>query len=336
MSRTTADPATSAPARAESRARSSPLGKAVLAALIGVPLLAAALLAAFAWPASNIGPRDLPIGLTGPPPAVAAVTAQLDQRPGAFAVTSYTDATAIEAAIADRDIYAGIAITPSGPELLTSTAASPVVAQLLGEIARGIGEAQGVPATVRDVVPADPEDPRGTGLAVTVLPLAILGIAIGGATTLLVPGRLGRIGVLTVGAGMAGLSGVLVVQGALGIIGGDWWINAAVMALAVGAVAATVAGLGAILGRAGIGLGALIVVLLGNPLSGATSAPELLPAPWGAVGQALPPGAGATLLRGTAFFDGAGAAGPVWILLGWLAVGVALLVLAPVRSGHGA
>ena len=305
---------------------------ALLAALLGIPLLAAVLLSAFVWPASSIGPRDLPIGVTGPPPALDAVDGQLDQREGAFKVTSYADVAAAEEAIRDRDIYGAIAIGPEGTQLLTATAASPVVAQLLAELARGIGQAQDSPVEIRDVVATDPDDARGTGLAVTVLPMIILGIAIGAMSTLLARDSGGRLGVLAVGAVMAGLTGVALLQGWLGIVGGDWWVNAAVLTLAVGAVAATVAGLGALFGEAGIGLGALTMVLLGNPLSGAASAPELLSQPWGAIGQALPPGAGATLLRSTAFFDGAGAAGPLWTLLGWWLLGGALLVDAGLRA----
>jgi len=324
---TTTSPAEpgSSPTRAGNR-------KALLAALVGIPLLAAVLLSAFVWPSSSIGPRDVPIGVTGPPPAVAAVEAQLAEREGAFTVTSYADVEAAEAAIGDRDIYGAIAIGPDGAQLLTSTAASPVVAQLLGDIARGIGQAQGSQVAIRDVVAADPDDPRGAGLATTVLPMIILGIAIGAVSTLLARDSLGRLGVLAVGAVMAGLAGIALLQGWLGIIGGDWWANAAALTLTVGAVAATVAGLGALLGEAGLGVGALTMVLLGNPLSGASSAPELLSQPWGAVGQALPPGAGVTLLRGTAFFDGAGAVGPIWTLVVWWLIGGALLVVAGLRG----
>ena len=71
-------------------------------------------------------------------------------------------------------------------------------------------------------------------------------------------------------------------------------------------------------------LAALAVFLLGNPLSGLTSAPEMLPQPWGALGQSLPPGAGGTLLRSVAFFDGAGAAVSGWVLGAWAGVGLAL------------
>jgi hypothetical protein len=84
-------------------------------------------------------------------------------------------------------------------------------------------------------------------------------------------------------------------------------------------------------GRAGAALGALLMVLVGNPFSGVSSAPELLPEPGGAIGQLLPPGAGGSLLRSTAFFDGAGASGPLTVLLAWVAVGLVLAGAAALR-----
>lgn len=101
--------------------------------------------------------------------------------------------------------------------------------------------------------------------------------------------------------------------------------------LTVLAVGAAVAGLAAVAGRAGAALGALLMVLVGNPLSGVSSAPELLPAPAGAIGQLLPPGAGGTLLRSTAFFDGAGAAAPLAVLASWVLLGPVLSWVAALR-----
>ena len=98
----------------------------------------------------------------------------------------------------------------------------------------------------------------------------------------------------------------------------------------------TVLGLEQLLGRVGIGVAAIVVVFLGNPLSGLAAAPELLPQPWGAIGQLLPPGATGTLLRNIAFFDGAAIGRPVLVLIGWVLMGVALLVLAGVRTGRAA
>jgi hypothetical protein len=60
--------------------------------------------------------------------------------------------------------------------------------------------------------------------------------------------------------------------------------------------------------RAGIGVVAMTMVVIGNAFSAISSAPELLPRAVGAIGQLLPPGAGGNLVRGTGFFDGAGPA----------------------------
>ncbi|HEV8165543.1 MAG TPA: hypothetical protein VGR74_14040, partial [Actinomycetota bacterium] len=89
---------------------------------------------------------------------------------------------------------------------------------------------------------------------------------------------------------------------------------------------------GTVVGAGGVVLAVLAVFLLGNPLSGLTSAPELLPQPWGVVGQFLPPGAGGSLLRSVAFFDGAGAAVPALVLAAW--AGVGLLLAAATKASR--
>jgi hypothetical protein len=98
------------------------------------------------------------------------------------------------------------------------------------------------------------------------------------------------------------------------------------MALFALAVAGTVAGLGALLDRAGLALGALLVFLVGNALSGVSSAAELLPQPWGAVGQLLPIGAGSTMLRSVAYFDGHGSVAAATVLTAYAVVGLILVV----------
>ena len=95
------------------------------------------------------------------------------------------------------------------------------------------------------------------------------------------------------------------------------------LGLTVLAIAAGATGLLALVGEAGLVLAALVMVLLGNPLSGVPSAPELLPQPFGTIGQLLPPGTGGSLLRSTAFFDGNAAGGPLTVLAVWAVLGLA-------------
>jgi hypothetical protein len=310
--------------------------RALWGVVVLVPLLVGVALAAFAWPAARLAPRELPVGVVAPGAAGATVEQRLAREGDAVEVHRFADRAAAEAAIADRDVYGAIVVGPEGTTVLTASAASPLVAQLLQQTA-ATGAAgpsnsgRAAPVRVVDVVAADPDDPRGVALAASVLPLVLAGMA-GGLLVWLAggswPARWTALVAASVGAGLVAAG---IAQGWLGVLGGSWPVNAGVLALTVLAVGATVAGLAALAGRAGAALGALLMVLVGNPLSGVSSAPELLPAPAGAIGQLLPPGAGGTLLRGTAFFDGAGATAPLAVLAAWVLLGLALTWVAALR-----
>jgi hypothetical protein len=280
------------------------------------PLTAAAVLTAvlaiavtsFAWPAANLEPRSLPVGVVG--------AAQL---PEGMEAHRYPSEAAAAAAIRDREIYGAVIAERGAPRVLVASAASPAVAQSLRQQA-GTG-------TVRDVVPAPEADPRGAAFSALLLPLILGGIVTAVLGMLLLTGR-ARLGWLVGAPAGAGLLTVAIVQGGFGVLEGDWLLNAGVLALGMAAVAATVAGLVARVGRAGIGAGALLMILVGNPWSGVTSAPELLPEPAGTIGQLLPPGAAGSLLRSVAFFDGAGAAAPLAVLAVWTLAGLAAVAAA--------
>jgi hypothetical protein len=281
-----------------------------------VPVIVAIALSTFVWPAANLEPRDLPFGLAGPVEELGSFQARLEAREGAYDIHLYDDQESAREAIEDREIYGAIVAEPGGLRLLTSSAASPTVAALLTE------DFAGPSVTVEDVVPADPDDPRGAAFSSMVLPLLLAGIVSGVIIIMLGRPGLGAIGILVAVAALTGLVTIAVVQGWLGVIEGPWLLNASVLSLGVLAIAAAVTGLAALIGRAGIAVMALLMVFVGNPWSGVPSAPELLPETAGFVGQLLPPGAGGQLLRSTAFYDGAGAGGQLAVLLVWIGLGL--------------
>ncbi len=300
----------------------------VLAIVIaaGVVAVQALLVGLFAWPAANAAPRDLPVVVAGPAPAAEQFAGRLRaERPGAFDITTAPDADAADRALRDRDAYAAFVVGPDGLALHTASAASPTVAQLLTQLAGQTGQQ----VRVTDVVPSDPDDPRGAGFAAGFLPLALTSLLLGTALTLAVPRRRGQLFGVAGYAALAGLVGALVLQQWLGVLSGDYLANAAAIGLFALAASAAVTGLGRVLGYPGLGLGALLVFLVGNPLSAVNAAPELLPQPWGEVGQWLPVGAGGSVLRSAAYFDWAGAAGPAAILAGYAVVGLALVAIGP-------
>lgn len=288
-----------------------------LGAILVVPLVVALILTLFAWPAAKVGPRDLDVGVAGPP----VMAQQLAQAGDRFDVHRYADEAAAREAIKDRDVYGAFVATPDGPKILTASAASPAVAQMLTHAAQG--------ATVEDVVPAPPSS---NGLAASVLPLVLAGILTGGIVAAIGGGTWRRIGLLLTGSVLTGYGAALIVQSWLVVVGGDYLVNGAVLSLTVLAIAATIAGLEALLGKAGVALGALAMVFVGNPFSGVATSPDMLPTAAGTLGQLLPPGAGGNLLRSTGFFDGAAAGGHIAVLVTWALAGFALLGIAALRG----
>ncbi|GAA1545770.1 hypothetical protein [Kribbella lupini] len=305
--------------------------------LVVVTLLTAlltVLLIAFAWPAARSEPRDVPLAVAGPQSAVGQVTAALEQAmPGGFAIEPVADRESAVQAIKDRDVYGAIVLDQTAPEVLTASAAGPVVSQLLTQVAGKLAAQNPAAAPkVTDVVPLPADDPRGAGLAAGALPLVLGGILAAAALTNFAKPGSGRVlGAVTFAAtGALALTAVL--QFWLGSFEGNYWANAGVIAMSIGAISLTLLGLEWLIGTAGLGLGSAIMMLLGNPLSGLSSAPEMLPTGWGALGQFLPPGAAGTALRSVSFFDGAGAGQPLAVLASWLVLGLALCGLGAARS----
>ncbi|MFI7597113.1 hypothetical protein [Actinoplanes sp. NPDC049681] len=292
-----------------------------------VVALQALLVPLFAGPAAHLAPRDLPLAVAGPQPAADQFAARLTaSRPGAFDVRVVSNA---DAAIRNREVYGAVVIGAGGASLHVASAASPTVATLLTQATAELG--QGAPVPVVDVVPTDAGDPRGAGLGAAFLPMAMTALLAGILTFLLIKRRSARVLALTTFAVAAGLAGAAVQQYWLDVVPGDYWAVAGVLALFSLAVSAAVAGLGALFDRAGIALGAATIFLVGNALSAVSAAPQLLPQPWGAVGQCLPIGAGATLLRSVAYFGGNGG-GVAVMVLGAYAIGGLILVVAGRRG----
>jgi hypothetical protein len=308
-----------------------------------LPLMIVLAVLAFAWPAARIAPRDLPVGVVGTGTASQQVVAGLTRSdPGGFDVHMYADEGTARSAIEDRDVYGAFAVGSGGITVLEASAASPTVAQLLSTIGQRLaaehGAASGrprpaVPVRDVDVVALSAHDPHGLVLPSALLPLTICGVIMASLIGLLLQFRPAwrQIMALIVVSATAGLGAYLIAQGFLGALPHEAVATWAALSLIVLAIGATAAGLIALIGAAGLGLAILLMIFVGNPFSGATSAPELLPTPVGVIGQWLPPGAGASLLRSTAYFNGHGAADHLTVLLVWIVLGLTAVV-----AGHHA
>ncbi|MFF7189418.1 ABC transporter permease [Streptomyces sp. NPDC008222] len=325
---------------------------------VASPLVISLAVMAYAWPAARIAPRNLPVGIVGTSTASqGAVEGLAHSKPGSFDFHFYPDEASARSAIRERDVYGAFVVTLGSLTVLESTAASPTVAQLLGKTGRQLaaraskaaadraassarsarskrGRAGAEkPAQIRartvDVVQTSADDPRGVVFSSALLPLTICSIMIALVIAMSLRLRMSRLMALIVVSGAAALGVYVVAQGFLGAMPHNHLATWASLALTILAISATTAGAVALVGSAGLGLSAALMVFVGNPFSGSTSAPELLPKAVDDIGQWLPPGAGASLVRGTAYFNGHDSAGHIAVLTLWSVLG-----LAAVLFGH--
>jgi hypothetical protein len=304
---------------------------AVLPVVIGLAVLG------FAWPAGRIAPRDLPVGIVGATPSSQVAVEHLAAaEPGAFDFRLFPTSAAAVTAIRDRDVYGSLEISGSGVTVLEAPAASPAVAQLLSTVGQSLatsapaGSAGLAPAvTVVDVVPNPSGDPRGVVFSASLLPLTICSLILAVVLVLAVrirPAWRQVVG-LVVLAAVSAAAAFLIAQTFLGALPGEHWATWAGLAMTILAIEAATAGLIALIGPPGLVVSAALFVFLGNPFSGVTSAPDLLPVGVHHLGQWLPPGAGASLLRSTAYFSGHGVSAPLTTLALWVLFGLAAVVV---------
>ncbi|WP_245551851.1 hypothetical protein [Gordonia aichiensis] len=299
-----------------------PVGVKVIAVVIGTAVLLSVMVTMFALPAARSAPHHIPIGVVGSAQAADEIGDLVGE---SFDVTSYSDGSAARDAIESREVYGALVVSP-GSELtvLVASAASPTVATMIETMGQRVADATHTGHRVIDVRSFPSKDPHGAGLAAGALPLALGGWISAMVIMLVIPSAGGRIvaalGVSVVG----GFALVAILQFVVGTFDGNYWLTSAAGMLGIAATCFAVLGLREALGGAGLVVAAIALILLGNPLSGLASAPEMLPTPWGAVGQHLPPGATGSLLRDVVFFDGNAITRPLVVLFCWLLGGILL------------
>jgi hypothetical protein len=326
---------------------SHPTWRQLVIVAVVLPAVVTLAILAFAWPAARIQPRDLPVGVVGATSASQQLADELTAaQPEAFELHLYADDHAAEAAIRNRDIYGAFVVEPGQLQILEASAAGPAVSQLLSSVgdkltasADQLAAAAGRPAikvTTSDIVPLSAKDAKGVVLSSALLPITICSIIAASAIGLVVKFRPAwrQVVALTVVSAVAGLGVYLIAQGWLGALPKDGVADWGSLSLTILALSAATAGLIALIGAGGLGIAAALFVFVGNPFSGVTSAPEMLPGAVNHLGQWLPPGAGANLVRSTAYFGGNATGGHLGVLLAWIIAGFAAIVVghhAPIR-----
>jgi hypothetical protein len=311
-------------------------GGAGLVGVVGV-IVALALGAAYMSIGSSQEPRDLPVAVVGPPAAAEALEAK---SPGELSARPVPDRAAARRAIAERDVYGAVVPSRTGVrELMVAPAANLSVANTLR---RTLGQAEpGNVPRITDVAPLPEEDSGGLDVALLVQILLLGGTVAVVGFARFVPRFKGdpRRGVLP----LTSLAGYSVLFGlALALMTGIFGVGTEAaflerflaLTLISAAVATSTAALVALIGPLGSGIAGVLYFLLGAQISGAGAAPEFLAPFWSDLGQALPAGAGTSLLRSVFYFPDSPTGESIAILAAYAGAGLAVLLVLNVVNAR--
>ena len=310
----------------------SPANRQLLLAVTGL------LAVIFVFVGSNVAanhdpkPHGLPVGIVGSPAAAAGIGSQLNRgAPSAFTITTYASPAAARTAIMHRAVYGAFDPGPP-PVLMVAGAASRAVATLLQQTFQAAAPDQRL--VVRDLVPLPASDSGGAAAFSAVLSLVVTGVM--GASVIYVVTRRRalavRLAALIVAAVGGGAVTALVTNVVVGAFSGQFLAIWGVATLLVLAISLPVAACQVLLGLPGIAIGLVAFSVVGTPSSGGGTAPELLPDPWRAISQGLPPGAGVTAMRDVVYFHSYGATGALLTLGAYAVLGaIAAITLSRYR-----
>ncbi|GAB2915034.1 hypothetical protein [Streptomyces mayteni] len=311
-------------------------GRRVPVVILGMTALLGLMLAAFILPAINSGPHNVPIAVAGPAAEAQQVADALESsQPDAYDIELLPDAETAREDITNRDIYGAIVVSEgdADPQILIASSGSAQIAnglRALGPSLSGQPVEPGV--TVEDLAPLPEDDPLGTGLASGATPLVLGGYVAALVIVVVLRRPVEQVATAFVFSLVGGFALTAMLQYGFGVIEGTYLLTSLGLAITLAATCWMIIGLRSVLGPRGLGLGAALLILVANPLSGLSGGKQWLPEPWGEVGQFLPPGAGGSLLRALSFFDGANIVQPLLVLTGWLIIGVALFSLGIRRA----
>ncbi|MEV4534267.1 hypothetical protein AB0J82_10610 [Asanoa sp. NPDC049518] len=314
-------------------------GPLLLALLVGVGFIAA-----FVGALHNPKPHGVPVGVVrGDQTAKALLAATAPQ----LRAVDYGTAGDADQAVRRGDVYSALTSAPAGLTLTVATAAGPTATTATAAILAVAARRAGVPLSVTDAVPVDPDDPRGVVPFYLAIGLVIGGYFGGIALSLAlgtVPRTIGRAGVRVAGlalhALLLALAGTLIVGPGLGIWHQNLFGLFAVGMLLAFAAALFAAAVQSWLARVGTTLIIMLVVVLGNPGSGGIYPPEFLPGFFRGIHEWDLPGLGADVIRSVVYFPAGSAAWTAGKLAIWCVSSVAVFAAAtlvlgrPVSSGR--
>jgi hypothetical protein len=291
-----------------------PVGAVLTIGLIFVTVY----LAAFHAPT----PHHLPVAAVGTPQQMQALSKTLNhEMPDGFRVEPAISPAAARSDIEYRRAFGAVLQSTRTTTLLYAGANGPAVTTLVTSAVAGAAHAKQTAFTARDILPGAAGDTRGLSIFYAAFGLILCGALFGSVTYQVAPRLQLRQRILSLAVfAIAGGLLIALVAKAFSAIPGPYLMLAAVIALMAAAAGGISMTLVRYLGNAGISLGSVVLLVLGNSTGGGNLPTVFLPTWLHPLSQILPVGVGVRALDGIAYFHHDGLYTAIAVLTGWIAL----------------
>ncbi|WP_408632947.1 ABC-2 transporter permease [Mycolicibacterium mengxianglii] len=325
----------SVPAASDTRLPATPSQLRMTAfAMIGLALFVVAMVASYSGAFANPTLHRLEVAVVGSDQAVNALAEQ-----EALRVNRVDDDDAARQAVYERRADTAFVITPAGElKIYIAGGGGRSVATAAEKVGQAAAAQLHLRPVVDDIAPTASGNPSGTVEFYAVIFLSI-GASGGAAAFNMIIGKVGTLArfawrTLT----LLGYSALLAAAVTVYVhavldtdLGHQWQMFAALWLYAL-AVAGAITGLGAAAGTIASVVLTLFLVIVGNAAAAGPVGRPLLSGFYATLNEVVPQGSGVSLLRSIEYFGGNGSFAAIATLLVWGAAGLALAVVAFLRS----
>jgi hypothetical protein len=306
---------------------------------VGLLLLQFAFIVCYVGSFGSSEPHRIPVIVVAQQGVAGQVASQLNSLAGQPVKASASDDVRVALEALRAGETSGIYVVSSADThdfAVVASGGGQSVATAVEDLFNAAAEQHDRTVSVHDAVPLDSGDTSGLsgfylviGWAVGGCLFAVVLAAATGSRPADVKPAAWRLGATVPYALAAGLGGALIAGPVLGAVtGGFWWITGIGVLVTLSAATVTIA-LQALIGVVGIGLAAIIFVILANPSAGTAYQGPMLPPFWSAVSSYLPNGAGIEAIRRIMYFESHGIWQAIVVLAAWIAAGVIVTLAGP-------
>ena len=279
-------------------------------------------------------PHDVPIGVVGDASQVSRITGELDRvSAGGFEVRQLSSVPAAAAAVRGQQLDAAYAGDGSASTLYVARGASGTRASYLQGVFAGIAaEAGRTPPQTVDLVPLAAGD-SGTGIFFFVFPLMMSGLIAAMALQQLPTWGIGRRAVTVAAVGAIGAVATYLTAVGLNVLP-DKPLLLVYAFLLTQVFGQMMVGAAPLLKQYFLGFALTFALILNVPSSGGTVSPDVLPAPFRYLSDAMPLAQAVKITRNVSYFHNADITRPTLFLLLWAAVAAGAVATAWLRQSR--